>query len=91
MIRRRDIARGLAKGPATLGELLERFPSVGKGTSNFIRSEVFHMRKAGLVEKVGETWTLTEKGRRYVQEARRCGPAERSLTTFPWNGAETPC
>ena len=83
MIRRRDVARGLAKGPATLEELLARFPAAGKGTSNFIRSEVFHMRKAGLVENDGRVWSLTEKGRRYVQEARRCGLPARYWITFP--------
>lgn len=82
MIRRIDVARRLAKGPATLAELLERFPSVGKGTSNFIRGEVFHMRKAGLVQNDGKVWSLTEKGRRYV-EGRRCGPRGRCLTISP--------
>ena len=74
MIRRMDIARGLAKGPATLAELMTRFPKVGKGTSAFIRGEVYHMRQAGLVTLEGGVWSLTEKGMLYVKGARRCGP-----------------
>lgn len=73
VIRRMDIARGLAKGPATLKELVARFPAVGKGTSAFIRGEVYHMRKAGLVDLEDGVWRLTEKGVLYVKGARRCG------------------
>lgn len=85
MIRRMDVARMLARGPATLKELMDRFPPVGKGTSNFIRGEIYHMRKAGLVRKDDGVWSLTEKGMRYV-EGRRCGPSARSATTCPSKG-----